>query len=96
MSDTFKPPQDETAKQCALVLAELKQGPRSTLDLRDLNVASPACRVYDLRKSGHDIVTLKQGRFALYVLRCAAGAVGGAAAVHLTYALAATVGGLVA
>ena len=46
------------ATQCAAVLAALKEAPLSTFAAReDLGIASPAARVYSLRKDGHDIKT---------------------------------------
>lgn len=74
---SFNPPSESKAQQCALVLALLRTGPQTTLDLRAAGVMSPAARIYSARKAGHPIETLKtrqlddQGRshpVAKYVL----------------------------
>ncbi len=59
---------DKTAQQ-QTVLAALREGPRSTLQLRSLGVAHCAARVLELRRQGFDILTSRAGRFALYVLQ---------------------------
>lgn len=72
MNDTsafFEPTDDDKASQRGLVLSELRQGPRSTHDLRALAVMSPAARVLDLRRQGLMIETLRVGRCAVYALR---------------------------
>lgn len=47
------------AKQVAQVLERLKQGPASTIELREgLGIEAPAARIYDLRRAGHEIDTL--------------------------------------
>lgn len=65
----FQPTDDDKAHQRRLVLGELRQGPRSTHDLRALAVMSPAARVLDLRRQGLMIDTLRVGRCAVYSLR---------------------------
>lgn len=46
------------ATQCAAVLAALKLAPLSTFAAREnLGIASPAARIYSLRKNGHPIKT---------------------------------------
>lgn len=46
------------ATQCAAILAALKQAPLSTFAAREnLGIASPAARVFTLRKAGHPINT---------------------------------------
>lgn len=65
----FNPSDDGKAKQCLLVLSELRKGPRSTNDLRALGVMSPAARVLDARRSGFVIDTLRVERCAVYALR---------------------------
>lgn len=46
------------ATQCAAILAALQQAPLSTFAAReDLGIASPAARVFTLRKDGHEIKT---------------------------------------
>lgn len=65
----FTPTESTRADQCTTVLAALQTGPQTTLDLRRIYVASPASRVYDLKKQGHSIVTSRAGRFARYTLQ---------------------------
>lgn len=46
------------ATQCAALLAALKHAPLSTFAAREnLGIASPAARIYSLKKDGHDIQT---------------------------------------
>lgn len=46
------------ATQCAAILAALKHAPLSTFAAREeLGIASPAARIYSLRKDGHTITT---------------------------------------
>ena len=68
-SSFFEPTADDKASQRAVVLSALRQGPKSTIDLRALQVMSPAARVMDLRRQGRHIVTLRNGRCAVYALR---------------------------
>jgi len=66
------------AAQRVHVLKTLRRHTGSTIELRHhLDILAPAARIYELRKEGHDIVTLwdrqqtRQGRFhrvALYML----------------------------
>lgn len=65
----FQPTDDDRASQCQLVLSELRQGPRSTHDLRALGVMSPAARILEWRRHGLTIDTLRVGRCAVYALR---------------------------
>ena len=65
----FQPTDDDKASQRRLVLTELRQGPRSTHDLRALAVMSRAARVLDLRRQGLIIDTLRVRRCAVYALR---------------------------
>lgn len=64
-SQHFNPIDDAKASQCGVVLTALREGPRSTLDLRALHVMSPAARVMDLRQRGLSIDTLRSGRCAV-------------------------------
>ena len=68
-SSFFEPTATDKASQSAVVLSALQQGPQSTIDLRALHVMSPAARVMDLRRQGREIVTLRNGRCAVYALR---------------------------
>lgn len=68
-STHFDPTGDHKANQRRVVLSALRQGPHSTIDLRALHVMSPAARVMDLRRQGHSIDTLRNGRCAVYLLR---------------------------
>jgi len=46
--------------QHAIVLAALKEGPKTTIDLRhDFGVMMPAARVRELRLAGHEIDTVR-------------------------------------
>ena len=67
MSD-FMPSGDDLVKQLALTLAALRKGPRTTLELRSLNVAHPGGRIMSLRRLGFHIKTFKRGKFAEYHL----------------------------
>lgn len=63
-------PSDETRlTQCATVLEALRLGPQKTADLFRLGVLAPARRCMELRRAGHCIETVRQGRVGLYVLR---------------------------
>jgi hypothetical protein len=64
----FKPSGESLNHQCALVLSELRKGPRTTLDFRDIFVSHPSGRVMSLRKAGFDILTRRRGAWAEYVL----------------------------
>ena len=49
-----------TESQRFLLLAHLKKGPLTTIQARDeLGVMSPAPRVMELRRQGHNIITLR-------------------------------------
>ncbi|MDP1899274.1 MAG: helix-turn-helix domain-containing protein [Rubrivivax sp.] len=65
----FNPGDDTKAGQCALVLAALRSGPKTTAELRAVlgAASSPAARVMDLRRA-HRIETLRRGRMGCYVL----------------------------
>ncbi|MCK6423835.1 MAG: helix-turn-helix domain-containing protein [Burkholderiaceae bacterium] len=65
----FAPLDSERTAQQVRVLEALKQGPRTTLELRQMGVANCAARVLELRRQGLDILTARAGRFACYVLR---------------------------
>jgi hypothetical protein len=67
MSD-FIPSSDDLVKQLGLTLAELRKGPRTTLELRALNVAHPGGRIMSLRRLGFHITTCKRDKFAEYHL----------------------------
>ena len=67
-ADDFAPSDVEASRQCAHMLALLKEGPQTTLSLRAARIAHPAGRAYDLRRCGVAIITRRQGRFALYAL----------------------------
>lgn len=67
-SEHFEPTEDAKTSQCRVVLMALREGPMSTLDLRALNVMSPAARVMDLRRRGLIIDTMRMGRCAVYAL----------------------------
>ncbi len=65
----FKPADSVTAGHAAAILAALRQGPRTTSELRAMTGAmSPAARVLDLRNAGHRVVTCRAGRQARYML----------------------------
>lgn len=64
----FTPTPEAAAGQRQLVLSELMQGPRTTLQLRALGIASPAARVLELRRGGWTITASRAGRFARYSL----------------------------
>lgn len=56
--NSFEPGEACKARQCALILDELNQGPVSTLFARDvLGIMSPAARIMELRRQGYLIVT---------------------------------------
>jgi hypothetical protein len=66
----FKPSAETISHQSAAVLAALQGGGKTTTELRMLcGALSPQARVYDLRKAGHSIITLRKNRQALYALR---------------------------
>lgn len=49
-----------TESQRSLLLDHLKKGPLTTIQARDeLGVMSPAPRVMELRRQGHNIITLR-------------------------------------
>lgn len=53
----------KAAAQRARLLEALKLGPVSTFDAREaLDIASPAPRVLELRRAGHDITTRREAR----------------------------------
>ena len=70
---------NDSAAQRRRLLARLQQGALTTIQARrDLDIMMPAARVFELRRAGHEIVTLwteestdcgKVHRVALYVLR---------------------------
>lgn len=74
----FEPGATTKARQRDAILVALKLAPLSTLDARDLlGIASPAPRIFELRKAGLKIATRRHQcfdaagrshRFALYVL----------------------------
>ena len=64
----FMPSSDDLVKQLALTLAELRKGPRTTLELRALAISHPAGRVMSLKRAGFRITTCKLGKFAEYHL----------------------------
>ena len=68
-SQHFNPADDRKSHQCEVVLNALRQGPKSTIELRELNVMSPAVRVMEWRRRGLVIDTLRVGRCAVYALR---------------------------
>lgn len=70
MSADLNPGSDSKRAQGVAVIAALREGARTTAQLRDIlgPSASPAARVLDLRKAGQRIVTQRAGRQALYVL----------------------------
>ena len=47
----------ETVIQQKAVLSELRKGPRTTMELRGLNILSPAPRILELRAMGFEIDT---------------------------------------
>lgn len=54
----FEPGEQAKERQRAALLAELRQGPVTTLHAREeLGIAHPAGRVHELRRSGYRIVT---------------------------------------
>lgn len=56
----FEPNENAKARQRATLLAELRQGPVTTLHAREaLGIMSPAARVLELRRSGLDILTVR-------------------------------------
>lgn len=66
----FKPSAEALTAQGQDLLAALREGPKSTAQLRAIlgQSSSPAARVLDARKAGHRIVTQREGRQALYSL----------------------------
>lgn len=64
----FMPSGDDLDRQLGLTLAELRKGPRTTLELRALNVAHPSGRIMTLRRLGFNIKTSKREKFAEYHL----------------------------
>jgi hypothetical protein len=64
----FKPSEADQAGQQAVVLAALRDGPATTLQLREQGVSSPAPRVLELRRAGFQIATHRVGRVACYAL----------------------------
>jgi len=60
MTPDFTPSMGVKAKQCAALLAALRQAPITTIAARDaLGIASPAARVLDLRRQGFSISTVR-------------------------------------
>ena len=47
------------AVQRARLLGMLRRGPVSTLEARAVNIMSPATRVFELKRQGHEIVTTR-------------------------------------
>jgi hypothetical protein len=68
MSDQFTPPDDSRARSCARVLEMLQAGPVTTNEFRAAGIASPAPRIFELRRLGHNISTSRAGAFARYTL----------------------------
>ncbi|MBZ8141420.1 hypothetical protein CLD22_16130 [Rubrivivax gelatinosus] len=64
----FQPSADTMAAQCAAVLTELRDGPRTTADFHRLCILAPARRVMELRRAGYTVETQRDGRQARYVL----------------------------
>jgi hypothetical protein len=64
----LEPSESTKEKQGRIVLNALRQGPKSTLDLRALHVMNCAARVLELRRVGVRIETLRKGRCAVYIL----------------------------
>lgn len=57
---TLNPNNTSIDNQHAIVLAALKDGPKTTIELRhDYGVMMPAARVRELRLAGHNIVTVR-------------------------------------
>lgn len=71
--DEFKPSAEARSAQCALVLAELMKGARTTSQLHAIHVLAPAARVMELRRAGVRIDTLRRDGQGCYVLREGAG-----------------------
>ena len=55
--------------QRARLLAMLRRGPVSTLEARAVAIMSPATRVFELKRQGHEIITTRlQNRVGVYHL----------------------------
>ncbi|WP_374487013.1 helix-turn-helix domain-containing protein [Zoogloea sp.] len=60
VENRFEPGDHAKARQRAVLLAELRQGPVTTIQAREaLGIMSPAARVLELRRSGLDILTVR-------------------------------------
>lgn len=56
-SEDMKLTNTSTASQRALIKALLRERPHSTLELRAKGICSPAPRIMELKKQGHEIIT---------------------------------------
>lgn len=65
----FTPVESNRATQCSTALAALRRGPQRTADLYRLGILAPARRCMELRRAGHCIDTVREGRIGVYVLR---------------------------
>lgn len=61
-----KPTQME--KYSTMVLSALSEGPKTTLELREIGVFSVGVIIKDLREKGHYIITGHEGQTAKYAL----------------------------
>jgi hypothetical protein len=69
MSDQFTPPDDSRARSRARCLELLQAGPVTTVEFRTAGIASPAPRIFELRRDGWAITPSRVGKFACYTLR---------------------------
>jgi hypothetical protein len=60
---------NKMANQRAQLLERLKAGPLSSDDARAMGITQPSARVWELRNCmNHNILTISQGKGAVYVL----------------------------